>query len=761
MFLILFYLISNSSILGLPFCYNTSEIPKNFKIDNSFTIDPIKFNDQETTSFKIGNRIMTRNEYTGYGGSSYYNNSLYCPQDFIIPKKEDYESIISQLGDKAYSVFTDKNGFNMKKGLHYLSTTRGTKDTYFSFYVLYLNGNKIEISDMKISTLPNITIRCILKYPETKIEYPGVESDFDLKTSYLIKNNGKYFNGYLWRIDDKLFDTKNVTYAFNISGNHRVEFWGHFMTGHTVYVCRYAYVKKKDVSKKQDYNYNNVKLIETNFDMHYIGLTNFYYANAAVAPKINGEYLVAVSDKLKFIHILQFDRNDNLIKDLNTTNLGFPHDIVETDYGYVLYAEHDDYFRSYLNLYNKKFELINTVKVMNNDKKKDNRKIPSNPTKQIMKYDNKGSPSFGMDFMGEPSTGKLVYTKGRIYLIFGHYCYTAKDNGHNGDTTVTFNDVLKDIDFGETWGSSHSLLQSATFDENYFVTAALSDPGLDVFYTSKTEFDLDWIFNYDAVAKRYNVRKVILLSKLAGRMTGKGDGSTDARLGGILYFEKLKLYCLVYAKTPNYSNDNRNNTNIIYLTTWNFENDKLKNNITREIKIFPKDKNVLQVRCGKFGEDKIFIIYNETNQMIGYNYKVTPGNVPKVYIIQLNPYKVLQQDITIDKLYMNSNEDLRTFHDGVLIWASSNKEGKLVINKIGTPRLDDSFDDIDYILSKDDLKEEGKKEEEKGIKWYTILGIVIGVLILVIGAFILYKYIRRKKYGDITDLKDVKGSLLK
>ena len=31
----------------------------------------------------------------------------------------------------------------------------------------------------------------------------------------------------------------------------------------------------------------------------------------------------------------------------------------------------------------------------------------------------------------------------------------------------------------------------------------------------------------------------------------------------ILYFENLELYCLVYAKTPNHSSDDKNNKNII------------------------------------------------------------------------------------------------------------------------------------------------------------------------------------------------------
>ena len=104
---------------------------------------------------------------------------------------------------------------------------------------------------------------------------------------------------------------------------------------------------------------------------------------------------------------------------------------------------------------------------------------------------------------------------------------------------------------------------------------------------------------------------------------------------------------------------------------------------------------------------------------------------------------------------MNSNEDLKTFHDGVLIWATANKNQSLVINKIGTPRLDDSFDDIDYILSKEDLKDEFSLEDSK-VKWYIILGVVI----LALGAFIIYKFVIKKRSQNSPNLNDIKGKLI-
>lgn len=87
MLLVLIYLINIPNIIGLRFCKNTSDLPKDFKIDDSFTIDPIYLDGKAYPSFKIADRIMSRNERTMYGGYSYYNNTLYCPTNFMIPKK--------------------------------------------------------------------------------------------------------------------------------------------------------------------------------------------------------------------------------------------------------------------------------------------------------------------------------------------------------------------------------------------------------------------------------------------------------------------------------------------------------------------------------------------------------------------------------------------------------------------------------------------------------------------------------------------------
>ena len=111
-----------------------------------------------------------------------------------------------------------------------------------------------------------------------------------------------------------------------------------------------------------------------------------------------------------------------------------------------------------------------------------------------------------MRFIYSPDNGILLYSRGRIFLIFSHYNYFLDAGGHQGDTTVTFDEILLDLDFGETWGSSHSLIQSATFDNDYFWTATLSDAypeGIKVIYTSKKHFTKQ----YDSINKKYSYTK--------------------------------------------------------------------------------------------------------------------------------------------------------------------------------------------------------------------------------------------------------------
>ena len=67
-------------------------------------------------------------------------------------------------------------------------------------------------------------------------------------------------------------------------------------------------------------------------------------------------------------------------------------------------------------------------------------------------------------------------------------------------------------------------------------------------------------------------------------------------------------------------------------------------------------------------------------------------------------------DQDYSNLFMNTNEDLRTFRDGVLIWGGADANGNLIVHKIGTPKLTDADVEVNEIITKEDVEEMRKKE---------------------------------------------------
>ena len=127
-------------ILCIPVCQISNSPPEKLEIDETKTINPIIFSDKSYNSINVGNKIiLTENTANDLNTvhSGYYDDDEYCPEDFVIPKQEDYQELINKLGSKAYSVLTDENGLNMEKGKYYLKNTKGS-DT-FGKMLLYID----------------------------------------------------------------------------------------------------------------------------------------------------------------------------------------------------------------------------------------------------------------------------------------------------------------------------------------------------------------------------------------------------------------------------------------------------------------------------------------------------------------------------------------------------------------------------------------------------------------------------------------------
>ena len=94
---------------------------------------------------------------------------------------------------------------------------------------------------------------------------------------------------------------------------------------------------------------------------------------------------------------------------------------------------------------------------------------------------------------------------------------------------------------------------------------------------------------------------------------------------------------------------------------------------------------------------------------------------------------------------------------------SANEDNKLVINKIGKPLLDDSYEDIDYIITKEEverIKKEREKEKENEqekqldddnnfLNTKIIIGIAGGICGLIIIGVVIFLIIKccKKKNG--------------
>ena len=348
---ILFNLFFLSPILGIDYCPpKVPSPPQTIKVNTSISIKPV-FKGKVVHTINIKNRLFIKESPSNFGvkGMGYranYPNNDYCPTDFEIPSVEYYKSLISALGNSAYTTLTKASGLNMNQSLYYLTSNK-TKTSAYSFIFLHFKNGKVLLEDMNSRKIGVVLIsaKCALSQSASKfvnLVFPNNEEYINFNAVKNIKTNGKYLNGYLWRIGAKIYNTSQIKHKFTKSGAQRVEFWGKLMTGETVYLCKNIYVKKKAVSSTQTFSESKIKSIETDFTMNYFSEINFEHSNAPVAPRINGGYYIAVTDQFQYLHILSYDKNDKLLKDFNTTEKAYPIDITETDYGFVYYAAEAD-----------------------------------------------------------------------------------------------------------------------------------------------------------------------------------------------------------------------------------------------------------------------------------------------------------------------------------------------------------------------------------------------------------------------------------
>ena len=151
-------------IFSLSFCTKSNKAPEEIKIDTSKTIKP-NYLGKDYQIINIANKIFLSedtHDSINYATSGIFKDSEFCPKDFVIPLKTDYENIINDLGPNATSNFIDKNGFNMNEGKYYLTNTKG-KDNEYSNIFMYLEGNSLKFEERLPYFVNNLGVRCLWK----------------------------------------------------------------------------------------------------------------------------------------------------------------------------------------------------------------------------------------------------------------------------------------------------------------------------------------------------------------------------------------------------------------------------------------------------------------------------------------------------------------------------------------------------------------------------------------------------------------------
>ena len=165
---------------------------------------------------------------------------------------------------------------------------------------------------------------------------------------------------YLWKVNDEIIKTEKVKLSLTESGVNNVEFWGKYVSGKMEYLCEIFYVENEKISDEIEFDESKIKQITTEFKMEYKGAVTFTTSNSPVAPRDDGGYYIAVQKTDKFLHILSFDKDDNLIKDFDTQEKARPHDITTTFCGFAVYVMDDENRNhAYITLYTKDFIMMN------------------------------------------------------------------------------------------------------------------------------------------------------------------------------------------------------------------------------------------------------------------------------------------------------------------------------------------------------------------------------------------------------------------
>ena len=596
-----------------------------------------------------------------------------CPTGYRLPTKEEYVSLLSSLGSKAYS--TLKTNFVSGKVYWtstkaYPSNTDGTQNDAWAFYALVLSGKSYKVTAYDSYTAiyyesNKSFARCILDTSNVEFSVDGLTNDLVVGEARTLTLDTSSFLGFVWRFNNVVYTDSSISVTATEKGCKLLEIWANVLSGKTVYSCQVVNANEKmgsDVAA--EFNLDKVSILSNTFSSARTNQIHFERPQAPVAPKSDGGYYMAYNDYSSgYCKVVEFDSSDNVVKTYTLSEQAYPLDIIETDSGAALYLRSkSDSNYAYLVIYDSSFNQLSKTTIMNNGKNGSERS-------DALTF---SSSSYGTDTMYEPHGGKLAYGKERVNLIFAHY-NLFDGEGHTGDTYYSF-DVNGDSSktkYAWDWQSSHSLIQAHLYDGKYFVSAALGDAypqgiSLNVIDVSTQGWNSDQISDTND-------------QDICGTIEGNGWGGSMGRLGGLINLGSQK-YAVVYSVKKGSSST----TNGIFVTIFKYASSALTK--VNTYTVLSDAGKIRNLRAAKYGS-RILILYVETPKDLGTDY---PGYYLEYtetlsYLLVDTSGQVVAGPYSASTQVAPLNEDIRCLKDGSLRWGYVDASNVLRVVKVAAP----------------------------------------------------------------------------
>lgn len=298
--------------------------------------------------------------------------------------------------------------------------------------------------------------------------------------------------------------------------------------------------------------------------------------------------------------------------------------------------------------------------------------------------DEDGSWPFGMNLMFHAKSGRLLYARERLGLVFNHWNHfgyhdDGSANDHQSSSFISFDEEnAEDARLAWSWSCSHSEIQNMMWDREKFIIGDLGDSvGVSLWRTDveqlssedfSTTHDRRYRLNYKS---NCNVEDELIIPGAGTKVAG--------RIGGLIYLNEDD-YVLVYSrrKVTLGSNVPVENSEIGF---YRFDKD-----------LKPKGRKIIPVDDGE---------WNNLLHSARYGNRIAVGSADSHCIINEQfvcewitfdqPYFLKLYDIdgnnfgSINVKGLPAGDDFEVLADGRVVWVSFDRDGNITYHYLDPP----------------------------------------------------------------------------